>query len=86
MDKNKEILKSEAVKLLRDAISHIEQGSPEKAVWRAVDGIGMLACMIDGWQKGGHVGLAIPTGRGYQLIKDKPSESRVQVVVKPANK
>jgi hypothetical protein len=76
MNKKEEILKSEAVKLLRDAISYIESGSPEKAVWRAVDGIGMLACMIDGWQKGGHVGLAIPTGRGFQLIKDTPSEYR----------
>ena len=80
MDKDMaESYKREAARLMREAASYIER-EPEKSVWRAVDAIGMVSMVLDAAQRGNVVGITMPTGRGYQLIKAEPPTVKVRKV------
>jgi hypothetical protein len=66
--------------LLREAAGYIECGEADKSVWRAVDAIGMVSMVLDAAQRGNVVGITMPTGRGYQLIKTEPPTVKVRKV------
>lgn len=59
----------EITHLLREAANSIDDGSPERAVWRVADAGGLLREMYEfiGEDERASIGLTRTTGRGYVL-------------------
>lgn len=58
---------AEAKHLLQSALSCLDSGSPESAIWRLVDAAGLVSQALPAKAKKDLIGLTMATGRGYFL-------------------